>query len=71
MSRASEWLPEIFASVPVSDDPSLIINQQLEYWPMTDASRNPTMHIIDPAFPGLPGKNEKRIALILQLLIDD
>ena len=32
---------------------------------MTDASRNATMHIIDPAFPGLSGKNEKRIALIL------
>jgi len=32
---------------------------------MTVASRNATMHIIDPAFPGLNGKNEKRIALIL------
>jgi len=32
---------------------------------MTDANGKATMHIIDPAFPGLSGKNEKRIALIL------
>ena len=32
---------------------------------MTDVRDNATLHIIDPAFPGLIGNNEKRIALIL------
>ena len=32
---------------------------------MTDARDNATLRIIDPAFPGLIGKNERRIALIL------